>query len=212
MTRMLVVAALAAISATWVRPADAQIADHLKCYRIKDPLARGSYTGDLGASDSLPADSGCVIKTPAKLLCVDTTKTNVVPPPPGSGAGRLTSRFVCYKVRCPRGTLPPVDWTDQFGTRTVQPVGPKMVCAPEPAPPGPPCVTGGCAVCGSCGDGRCHLTGGGGGCGTFDGTPQCVSASSCVPTLCNSHAQCGTGQVCVFTSGPPGSACCTPCP
>jgi hypothetical protein len=210
MARMLVVAALAALLGAF--PAGAQIADHLKCYRIKDSLGRTSYTADLGASSPLPADSGCLIKTPAKLLCVDTTKTNVNPPPSGAGPGRTASRYVCYKVRCPRQTLPAVDWTDQFGTRALLPIGPKMVCAPEPAPPGPACVTGGCAACGSCGDGRCHLTGGGGGCGTFDGTPQCVSASTCVDMLCSSHAQCGTGQVCVFTSGGTGSACCTPCP
>ena len=213
MKRILVALLLAALSAGWALTADAQVPDHLKCYKIKDPVAKVAYTADLGGSPPFALESGCVVKMPGKLLCVQTTKTNVNPPPPGAAAGRTAHRFVCYKLKCPKATLPGVPWTDQFGTRTLQPVVPKMLCAPEPAPPGPPCTTGGCAACGSCGDGECHLTGGGGGCGTIDNTPQCVSTSTCTPSMCNSHAQCGAGQVCVFTgSGPTGSLCCNPCP
>ncbi len=217
MKRMSFGLAVAALSISWASLATAQVPDHLKCYKIKDPVAKVAYTADLGASGLLPADSGCVIKMPGKLLCVDTTKTNVSPPPPGADPGPEAGRFVCYKVKCPKQTLAPVSWTDQFGSRTLLPKGPKMVCAPEapppPPPPGPPCVTGGCTSCGSCGDGRCHLAGGGGGCGTVDTTPQCVSASSCTPSSCGSHNMCPTGQVCIFGGdSPTGAACCDPCP
>jgi hypothetical protein len=212
MRRILLTVSVATLSLAWAFAADAQVPDHLKCSTIKDPVGKGAYTADLGASSPLPAESGCVIKMPGKLLCVDTTKTNVSPAPPGAAPAGAAGRFVCYKVKCPKTTLPPVAWTDQFGTRTLQPLGTKMLCAPEAPPPGPPCVTGGCAACGSCGDGRCHLQGGGGGCGTFDNTPQCVSASTCVDMVCNSNAECGPNQVCVFTGSGVGSACCNPCP
>ena len=212
MRRMLCALQLAALALVWAPPVSAQVPDHLKCYKIKDPL-KAAYTADLGGSLGLPADSGCTVKTPGKLLCVDTTKTNVNPAPPGANPGAPAGRFVCYKVKCPKLTLDPVSWTDQFGTRTIQPIKPKMLCAPEPGV-NPPCTTGGCAACGSCGDGRCHLQGGGGGCGSVDNTPQCVSAQSCQSSMCNSHEQCGPGQVCVFSGNPPnlGSLCCNPCP
>lgn len=211
MQRMVLALLVVAFASLPALPVHAQIPDHLKCYKVKDALGRATYTADLGASSPLPADSGCVVKTPGKLLCVDTTKTNVNPPPPGAAPGNTAHRFLCYKVKCPKGALPPVPWTDQFGTRMLQPVAPNLLCAPEPAP-NPPCVTGGCAACGACGDGVCHLTGGGGGCGTIDNTPQCVSASHCTSSMCNSHNQCGPGQVCVFTGSGTGSLCCDPCP
>ncbi len=211
MKRLLLMLQLVALCVVWAPSAGAQVPDHLKCYKIKDPIGRAVYTADLGESSPLPADSGCVVKLPGKLLCVDTTKTNVSPAPPGAPSGDTAGRFVCYKVKCPKTALPSVPWTDQFGTRTLQPVGPKMVCAPEAAA-GPPCVSGGCAACGSCGDGECHLSGGGGGCGTIDNTPQCVSSSTCSSSTCTSHADCGAGQVCVFTGSGTGSLCCDPCP
>jgi hypothetical protein len=207
MRRILCGLQIAVLSLALALPAGAQVTDHLKCYKIKDSATKAKYTADL---DGLAPEAGCLIKVPGKLLCVATTKTNVSPTPPGSPAGRQTGRFVCYKVKCPKGTLAPIAWTDQFGTRSIQPSVANMLCAPEPAPPGPPCVSGGCASCGSCGDGRCHLAGTGGGCGTFPLTPQCVSASTCTSSLCTSDGQCGSGQVCVIFQG--NSQCCNPCP
>lgn len=120
-------------------------------------------------------------------------------------------RVLCYKVKCPKQVQPAVPWTDQFGARNVQPSTVQLLCAPEPVE-SIPCVTGGCAECGACGDGVCHLAGGGGGCGTIDNTPQCVSNSTCTSTVCNQHAQCGAGRICVFTGSGVGSLCCDPCP
>jgi hypothetical protein len=74
----------------------AQVADHLKCYAIKDPLLSNSptpvktYTADL---NGLAPEPGCVIKMPAKYLCVETTKANVQPPPPGGPAGSDADRI-----------------------------------------------------------------------------------------------------------------------
>jgi len=213
--------ALAALFLAPTLPAGAQIADHLKCYKVKDPIPRVGYTADL---NGLVPEAGCVVKLPAKLLCVDTTKTNVSPPPPGAPGGTPAGRFACYKLKCPRATLPSVPWTDQFGARALQPVAAKMLCAPEAAASttssttssstttttNPPCVTGGCSACGSCGDGQCHMTGGGGGCGTIDNNPQCVSAITCVVSTCTAHGQCGPGRVCVVDGGQ--NLCCDECP
>jgi len=184
-------------------PTSAQVADHLKCYKIKDPQAKAKYTADLGG---LVAEPGCTITVPGQLFCTQTTKTNVIPPPPG-GADNTGSagRFLCYKVKCPRATLPTVPWHDQFGTRTLVAKTASLVCAPEILPtttttttstsssttttstttPFPPCATFG-AACGTCGSGTClplcdH------GCAlvcldTSDNVLGCSSDAQCPPT------------------------------
>jgi len=67
--------------------------------------------------------------------CVPATKTNVVPTPPGGGATGTPNSFFCYKVKCPRATLPTLPGYDQFGNRTVAPKTAHLLCAPlAPAP------------------------------------------------------------------------------
>lgn len=116
----------------------AQVADHLKCYAIKDSLRESganpvrTYTADL---NGLAAEPGCVIKMPAKYACVETTKTNVQPPsplglPPRAAAGH----FLCYKLKCTKAALPAVTLGDQFGIRAVTPRSAKFLCAPATAP------------------------------------------------------------------------------
>ena len=97
----------------------AQVPDHLKCYKVKDSLTKVTYTADL---DGLVAEPGCSIKVPAAMACVPATKTIVGPPfPPGGGGTGTPNSFFCYKVKCPKVTLPTLDGTDQFGSRTVTP-------------------------------------------------------------------------------------------
>jgi len=112
--------------------------DHLECYKIKDLAPKVPYTADLAG---LNAEPGCTVKVPAKLLCVDTTKTNVVPPPPGAPAGPPAGRFACYKVKCPKTTHAFDTLTDQFGTRQVQPKTSSLLCAPAQFPVPPPTTT-----------------------------------------------------------------------
>jgi hypothetical protein len=120
----------AVVVGMWVGAAGAQpIADHLKCYKVKDSQARATYAAHLaGLADS----PGCLVKVPGTLLCVETTKTEITPTPPGGGddAGPA-GRFMCYKVKCPKAVLAPVQWHDQFGDRPVTPSVPKILCAPE---------------------------------------------------------------------------------
>src|SRR5438552_9865598 len=81
------------------------VPDHLKCYKVQDSRPKASYTADLGG---LVAEPGCKIKLPAKLLCVETAKTNVQPSPPAGPSGNDAGRFACYKLKCPKNTPPTV--------------------------------------------------------------------------------------------------------
>ena len=178
------------------------VPDHLTCYRVKDPQAKGAYTADLGG---LVAEPGCKIAVPGHIFCTQATKTGVTPTPPGgadnSGAA---GRFLCYKVKCPRAKLANIPWHDQFGTRTLVPATKtaSVVCAPEITPL-PTCsaarvvcncaqagvlcdsVTALCPSTPTCADARaycvnfCSETGGGpGNCATTV-CKECVTGESC---------------------------------
>ena len=109
-------------------PAAAQpVADHLQCYKVKDPQPKAVYTADVGG---LVLHNGCVIKVPAAMACVPATATNVQPTPPGTGGTGMPNAFACYKVKCPKAALPSFQVDDQSGTRTVTAQLAKLVCAP----------------------------------------------------------------------------------
>ena len=132
MTRMLRTMAVGIVCGGLVSPAAAAVADHLKCYKIRDSAPKTSYTADLGG---LAPEMGCRIAVPGKMLCVETVKSNPTPTPPNAGGSAgPAGRFLCYKLKCPKGTLTAVPWSDQFGTRPVTPVGAKLLCAPEIVP------------------------------------------------------------------------------
>ena len=130
MTRLLVglIVTLAYAAAATAQP----VADHLKCFKVKDSQPKTLYTADLSGH---VAESGCTIKYPAAMACVPSTKTNVQPTPAGGGGTGTPNAFGCYKVKCPKGTLPPLTVNDQFGTRTVAPIKSKMLCAPMATTP-----------------------------------------------------------------------------
>ena len=110
--------------------ADAQPFDHLLCSRVKDPAPKAAYVASLTPSDAgLPAAPGCIIKVPAKQLCVDVSKTDVSPPPPGAPAGPAAHRYLCYKTKCPRQVVH-FPAADQFGSRVVEIRKTGLVCAP----------------------------------------------------------------------------------
>src|SRR5579862_7033810 len=128
MPRLLFATGLAALYFTCATTAAAQpVADHLRCYKVKDPQTKTKYTADL---DGLVAEPGCTIKVPAIMACVPTTKTNVIPMPPGGGGTGTPNSFFCYKVKCPKTTLPTISGTDQFGTHTATAKPASLVCAP----------------------------------------------------------------------------------
>ena len=94
--------------------------DHLKCYSIKDPHPRAKFSNvTLLSSIGLPPESNCFVVVPAKKLCAPVTKSGVPPQPGGGGPTGNTTKFLCYKVRCPLGSDLSIPVKDQFGTRTV---------------------------------------------------------------------------------------------
>ena len=103
--------------------------DHLACFKVTDTQAKGKYVADIAG---LGRESRCVVKLPAKLMCVPTAAPELSPTPPGAAPGRSTGAFLCYKIRCRTGALAPLAVTDQFGRRTVKPRRSRLLCAPVP--------------------------------------------------------------------------------
>jgi hypothetical protein len=197
--------------------------DHLHCYRVKDAAPRASYSADL--SGLVPGGSGCAIKVPGALLCIEATKTNLSPPPQVEGSAPPAGRFLCYKVRCPRAALSSIPWTDQFGTRMLTPKVSKLVCAPEltvattttttstastSTIPGSPCTVETAACTGSCGTGVCGVH-----CGVSGLVCASNGAGSCDTSVtCASDGDCAPGKICLSSPGVACSEafCCNPCP
>jgi hypothetical protein len=115
-------------------PASAQIADHLKCYKIKDSLKLAARA-DLD-TPQFGLDPGCKLSE-AKLFCVPATKTNVsatdkkthTPIIPQPVDGPNPGDRICYKVKC-EAVPSPQQVTDQFGTRTLSKLKASLVCTP----------------------------------------------------------------------------------
>jgi hypothetical protein len=108
--------------------------DHFACYKAKDARPKAIYTMDLIAGvGGFANETGCILKLGAKQVCVRVTKQGVTPPPPGGGPGPGPDsdvKFISYKLKCPKGTLPPAAVTDQFGAVTFTPLTAKMLLVP----------------------------------------------------------------------------------
>jgi hypothetical protein len=107
----------------------AQNNSHLACFKFKDSgVAKTTYTVDIGSAGH------CIVKTPAKVVCVSTFKENVTPTPPGGGLdlNLNESLFFCYNAKCPKTPGPDGFATDQFGTHVFNPqiVTSNLLCAP----------------------------------------------------------------------------------
>lgn len=125
--RWLAVAAALSLSMTttaWAVP------DHLQCFKIKDDIEKIGYTFTITPDDpTFPAAAGCTMKTGARLLCVDSTKSAVTPSPPGAPDGAQPGKFFCYKARCPVSE-PTFTGDDQFGTHGVEVKKTQFLCTP----------------------------------------------------------------------------------
>jgi len=124
-----------ALSMMWVASAGGQVADHLKCYKVTDPL-KLSGTADLDTPQFGP-DAGCAISKKARLFCVSATKTNVAvvdkktgtPLTPLPISGPDPGDRICYKAKCPNI---PADQsvTDPFGNRILSKLKATLLCTP----------------------------------------------------------------------------------
>ncbi len=108
--------------------------DHFKCYKAKDVRPKVPYTMDLLAGVAgFTNELGCAIKLGASRICVQVAKQNVSPPPPGGGPGPgpgSGARFIGYKLKCPKGFVPPAGFADQFGAGTFTPGTAKTLIVP----------------------------------------------------------------------------------
>src|SRR5690242_7688697 len=86
-------AAACLVLAAAIGPAMGAGADHLKCFRIHDPAPRGRYVASFETHDNawpgFAIEAGCVVKTPARLMCIDVIKLTVDPTPPGAPDGKI---------------------------------------------------------------------------------------------------------------------------
>ncbi|HJQ84442.1 MAG TPA: hypothetical protein VKA21_10225 [Candidatus Binatia bacterium] len=206
--------ALLAVAGVLAAPAaHAQVFDHLKCHKMKDPL-KLKATVDLDAVQAQFSATGCLISK-AKLFCVPATKSNVQPPeaaPLVVDGQELENDFICYSAKCP-DTPPDTAVTDQFGSRTQVRYKSSFICAPAiegavttttTSPGGTTTTTSG-TTCGTSGhpecNGPCSLPGdvcgdiGGGNCGCFAGAPACGSfqgAPTCAGTCPGATPFCKT--------------------
>src|SRR2546426_4175192 len=124
-------------------PLHAQVPDHLKCYRIKDPV---KLTGIVNLNTpQFGAENGCTIST-ASLFCVPATKAVVSAKDKATGSPITPLKFwappapgdrVCYKVKCPRPSPADQQVTDQFGTRILARPKAALLCTPAVKGPAP---------------------------------------------------------------------------
>jgi hypothetical protein len=185
--------------------ADAQTNDHLTCFGVKDSAPRAKYQAILTTG---AGSQSCVVKTPAKIACVPTTKSNVTPAPPGGGpSSSAASAFLCYRAKCPKSSVTE-NANDQFGNRVILVKASRYLCVPADVtapPPGLPTNTtttlpGGNACRFS--DGECRGTCvAGKRCGTAVGSASCecrnVACGDANAPECNGACS-DPNEACVF--------------
>jgi hypothetical protein len=145
--RLLAVAPAALLMVTLAAPVRAQVADHLKCYKIKDAVKLAAVV-DLD-SPQFGLEAGCKV-TGAKMFCVPASETVIsavdkkrrglsITPLPITGPD--PGDRICYTVKCPKPYPPATQVRDQFGTRTLTKLQPFMLCVPAVKGSVPPTPT-----------------------------------------------------------------------
>jgi hypothetical protein len=131
------IAAMVLLTTTFAAPANAQVDDHLQCYRVKDPTKLDALVDLDSPQFGLAPDCRigktmffCVPALKTVLSAVDKgTKppTTITPVPiTGPNAGDR----ICYKARCPFPVQSNNQVTDQFGTRSITRFATTMLCTP----------------------------------------------------------------------------------
>ena len=143
----------------------------MSCYRVKDPFKFSALVTLDALRDAFDPTGQCEIKPKAKLYCVPTTKNvdefivdKAMQTPDDLPGQTLTNDVLCYKVKCPKESVPDEDVSDQLGTRGLSKFKRQLLCTPAfktaptcsaPDPPqctmGDPCSDGICSTSrGSC--------------------------------------------------------------
>jgi hypothetical protein len=190
--------------------AGAQVPDHMKCYKIKDPLKLKGVADLEGPQFGL--ERGCKLG-PAKFFCVPVEKRVQQAIDASTGLpitllpitnGPQPGDEICYAIRCPQPFPADQDVTDQFGRRTVAKLIPSLLCVPAVKggpPPMLPCPQTAPQCNGPCPDANQKCT-------AIPGTTaqcQCVSLLDCGQTFpqCNGACPAAAPQ-CVPVTDPLG--------
>jgi hypothetical protein len=190
---MLVVPLSIALVAPAVAAGENPTFDHLHCMRVRIDEKSDRLGLDLRAAASPPlAPAGCRIRTPAKVLCTESEKTNVVtrrggPFPTREVPAQPAQTYLCYELECATtrqaGDVA-LELEDQFGAHSVvvQQDDARLLCAPARRTSNGSCGLGIDSCAGTCAtSGHACL---------FDAKRQ---ACECVP----SSARCGaSGNKC----------------
>jgi hypothetical protein len=112
-------AAMVTLALAGVEPARSQTNDHMKCYRVSD---RGGAVAvvDLETAQ-FGLDAGCKLKARSRELCMPAAADVIGAEhvDPSVTGENLTNERLCYRIRCPKRSLPQVQVADRFGTRAV---------------------------------------------------------------------------------------------
>ena len=131
--------AASGVNAVDISPVD-RTYDHLKCYKIRDPLRLAALARLHPLQDPpFSVEPGCRIKITAREFCIPVHKEVRESLHADLSFDDLEALvgsdqvhdFLCYNIRCPRGDVPngwPV--ADQFGRRVVRGFKPKRLCTP----------------------------------------------------------------------------------
>jgi len=116
----------------------AQLFDHLKCYKVKDQ-ANFKADATLVALQAELGDESCAVKGKGKFFCgpVDKTAVENFEDKSKDGLGQVTLDGVglsfdriCYKIKCASAGPSSLLVTDQFGTRTLEKFKAQLLCTP----------------------------------------------------------------------------------
>jgi hypothetical protein len=114
---------LTALLAPW--PAGAQSAlDHLTCVKAGIAEPKAHFHVVLGS----PVAQPCVVKTPARTVCTETTGTTVTPSLPGGSEDSGIGSMLCYALKCEQGVGSQGQLQDAFGQHTVTWRVPRWLC------------------------------------------------------------------------------------
>lgn len=117
------VAALFAIAAG---PGQAQRADHMQCFKIKDERLKAF--ADIN-SEQFGLDEGCKIGK-ARFFCVPATKTDVSIDTLDYMTGVNPGARICYNAKCKGSSAPDTMAADQFGSRSLKLDSSRLLCTP----------------------------------------------------------------------------------
>jgi hypothetical protein len=132
--RIFVIGSALLLSPTMSIAGDAQ---HLHCFRVRDPLKlRGKVQLD---STAFGLDASCKISR-AKMFCTSAEVTVLEafdrknPIAPLAIFGSQPGDRICYKVRCPKRKLPEPHVADHFAQRDISKLRTSLICTPAVTP------------------------------------------------------------------------------